>query len=263
MIQLDSADHTQVDSVSRIEIDVAGQPNQKMVILSGIARPEWEVTDDDHLYGETVDINLRETVLAVVSATASVGLASIYNNNTKFQFGCNSTSLSADPKTQQLHLTVDVALRGDFSILNRFGYQVVALVTTQSTGISGTIRWSKSLFDPSHLSVGQQQALFLIAANEVTVSPPSGGGFGSTTYRNVANGSIGGIISDSDDFITSYNIPGAPYNQPIVVTILLTDVFTPLTPAGPSPNAGPPVILTVTKPAVSGGDFRIYASNVR
>jgi hypothetical protein len=260
-IRLDVNDPDQVDNPRIIEVDVADQSGQKMIILSGIARPEWRITDDDHLYGETVVINLRKSVLAVIHATVSVGLASIGNNDTKFQFAVDSTDLQTDPVTQELTLTAQLGLRGDWSTLNRFGYQVVALVTTQSTGISGTIRWSKDLFDPTHLPPDELASLFLVAANTVYI-PPSSGGFGSyPVYTPVAYGATGGVQHDNVDYIVPYKIPGGPYNQALTVLVKVSSQFRSGYPPVVSQVAGPnPVTLTTADPAVTGVDFRVMAA---
>lgn len=41
------------------------EPDRKLLVLSRIARPEWVVTDDEHIYQEKVVINLRRAVLGV------------------------------------------------------------------------------------------------------------------------------------------------------------------------------------------------------
>jgi hypothetical protein len=264
MIQLDVNNPSEVSSPTSIEVDVAGQSSQKMIVLSGIACPEWEVTDDGHLYDQSVVVNLRRTVLAVVQATVSVGLASIGNKNTTFQFACDSSALVADPVTQELTLNADLALRGDWSILNRFGYQIVAIVTTQSTGISGVIRWSRGLFDPSTLPAGELGSLFLITANVVTGYPGPPGGFGGSTLTPVASGSVAGITSDANDYIAAYNIPGGPYNQPLVIRADPSALFKTPWPPYSQQGAGPnPVVLTVVQPSASGVDFRVEVNVIK
>jgi hypothetical protein len=256
---LDVNDPNQVDHPSKLEIDI-DHAGRKMVIFSGIARPEWEITDDTHLYQETFIVNLRYTVLAVDQATITVGLASIGNNDTDFQFALNTAKLCVDDTSQELMLSVDCSLMGDWSTLNRFGYQIVATVTTQITGITGSIRWKKDIFDPSALSQGEIAQLFLIAANrEEIIPPPPEGGFGTVNYIPLAYGTASTLTHDKNDFIVQYNIPGAPYNQPLVVTVQVGPLFRP-TAGSPMAGqiAGPsPLILTVADPGVSGVDFRV------
>jgi len=256
LIQLDANNPDQIVNPCSLAVDITGEPGQKTLILSGIARPEWEVTDDDHLYNETVDINLRQTALAVKDAAVSVGLASVGNNNTKFQFTCDSSDLTFVDDSQELHLIVNLALRGDWSILNRFGYQVVAMVTTQVTGISGSIRWARGIFDPTPLPPGELAGLFSVTANTVTTE--GGGPFGGEPIYTVrATGVTTGLTKDRNDFIMGYTIPGGPYNQPLVVRVSSSTAFKTYYSPVVGQVAGPnPVVLTTSQPGVTGVDFR-------
>jgi hypothetical protein len=212
------------------------------------------------LYNQTVDINLRQTALAVTDAAVSVGLASIGNHNTTFQFSCDSSDLTFLDNSQELHLIVNLALRGDWSILNRFAYQVVAIVTTQVTGISGSIRWSKSLFDPSSLPPAELADLFAVTANQVTTGPSGG----PPIYTVRAAGVTTGLTKDKNDYIVGYSIPGGPYNQPLVVRVDASTAFATRYPAMVSQVAGPnPVILTTSQPGVTGVDFRVVTNVVK
>lgn len=262
MIYLDANNPEQVDSHRVLEVDLL-QPNHKMLILSGIARPEWVVTDDAHIYQEQVMVNLRRSVLAIEQATVSVGLASFGNANTDFQFACDSASLDVDPNSQELLLNADLALEGDPSRLNRFGYQVVTLVTTQTTGISGTIRWEQHVFDASGLTPGQAAQLFRITANHVEeVHPPDG--FSYLVYTALADGVATGFDRGGDDFLVPYEIPGAPYNQPLVIRVEVGTGFRSQGPPSAAQIAGPmPVVLTLAVPGVEGVDFRVTAAPLR
>ena len=204
-------------------------------------------------------VNLRYTVLAVVQATMSLGLASIYNDDSAFLFSTESATLAIDNTTQELLLQVDAALLGDPASLNRFGYQVVVVVTTQVTGISGTIRFGKDVFDAPHITGGQVQQLFLVSADlQVFLPPPPGQGFGQYQYNPVAYGMITGLKANGNDFEVTYNIAAAPYNQQLYVIVQAGPAFTPANPTSTGQTGGPsPVVLTVTTPSVSGVDFRI------
>lgn len=263
-ILLDANDNNQVDHASVLRVDL-GIQNRSMFIFSGIARPEWRINDDSNIYEESVVVNLRRPVMAVEQATITVGLASFGNGDTDFQFACNSTSLDIDPNSQELLLNVDLALEGDPSTLNRFGYQIVTIVTTQVTGISGVVRWDKGVFDASSLTQGEVAQLFLIAANQqVTLPPPPGGKFGSITYTPVAYGTTSSLRTEKRDFVLPYNIPGAPYNQPLVVTVQVNPPFKASGIAAANQIAGPdPVVLTVQNPGVTGVDFRVTATIVK
>lgn len=262
MIELDSNINAQVDNARVIEATL-GQTDRKLMIFSGIALPEWSVNDDEHVYHEDVIVNLRRTVLAVEQATVTVGLASISNDDTVFLIAADTASIDIKPGSQELILKVALALQGEHTGLNRFGYQVVAVVTTQATGISGTIRWSRDVFDAANQSSGQIAQMFRITANTVErVSPPQG--FAFDRYTPVAPGVTTGFSHLDNDFLVPYEIPGAPYNQPLVVRVEVGAGFN----ASGSPAAGQisgpnPVVLTVMTPGVTNVDFRVSAIVVR
>ena len=263
MISLDANDTGQVSSARVIEADL-GQANRKMMIFSGIAIPQWTVNDDDHTYRETAVVNLRRTVLAVEQATISIGLASIGNDDTTFLFAADSAGLDVDPLSQELKLTVNMALQGEETGLNRFGYQIVTVVTTQVTGISGTIRWARDIFDASHSTPGQAAQMFQITANHVErINPP--GGFAYDKYTPVAFGVTTGFFTDHNDFVVPYEIPGAPYNQPLVVMVEIGSLFHPVhgSAVAGQVNGPNPVVLTVAVPGVSNVNFRVSEIIIR
>jgi hypothetical protein len=263
MITLDANNPNHVSGKRAIEAEL-GQPDRKMLIFSGIAIPDFHINDDDHNYSEHVVLNLRRSVLAVEQATVSIGLASIGNDDTTFLIACDTASLDIDPSSQELLLTADLVLRGEGTGLMRFGYQIVTIVTTQATGISGAIRWEKSIFDASKLNSGQIAQLFNITANHVEhVNPPSG--FAFDKFIPVASGVTNGFSKDGHDFVVPYEIPGAPYNQPLVVRLEVGNLFIAV---GGGPVAGQtggpnPVVLTVANPGVTGVDFRVNITVVR
>ncbi len=262
MISLDANNKDHVDNPRVIEADL-GQPNRKMIIFSGIAMPAWIVNDDDHVYHEDVTVNLRRTVLAVDQATVAVGLASFGNDDTTFLIATDTARVDIDPNSQELLLKVAMALQGEHTGLMRFGYQVVATVTTQATGISGTIRWKRDLFDASRLSAGEVAQMFQIAANRVErITPPQG--FVFDKYTPLAFGVPKGFSHDESDFLVPYEIPGAPYNQPLVVTVAVGALFRSNGAPFASQTSGPnPVVLTIAQPGVTNVDFRVTAMVVR
>lgn len=233
-----------------------GQANRKMLIFSGTACPGWRVNDDDNTSHEEVTVNLRYTVLAVEQATVTVGLASFGNDDSVFLIAADSAIVDIDPTSQELLLKVSMALQGDDTGLMRFGYQVVAVVTTQVTGISGTIRWSRDIFESSDPALVPQ--MFQITANHVERVTPPPPGFAFDKYTPIAIGVTTGFSSDGNDFVVPYEIPGAPYNQPLVVTVAVGPLFqctgTPVAGQTSGPN---PVVLTVSQPGVTDVDFRV------
>lgn len=256
MIPLDANNPNHVSGKHIIEAEL-GRPDRKMMIFSGIAIPDFHINDDDRNYPERVVLNLRKSVLAVEQATIAIGLASFGNGESLFLIACDTANLDVDPVSQELLLTADLVLRGEGTGLMRFGYQIVTVVTTQATGISGTIRWEKDIFDASQLNAGQVAQMFSITANHLEhIVPPAG--FAFDKYTPVAFGVTTGFSKEGADFAVPYEIPGAPYNQPLVVRVevgtLFRSRFTPVAGQMAGPN---PVILTIAKPGVTGVDFRV------
>lgn len=263
MIELDSNINTHVDN-SRVIEATLGQADRKMMIFSGIALPEWSVNDDEHVYHEEVAVNLRRTALAVEQATVTVGLASISNDDTVFLIAADTARIDIDPRSQELILRVALALQGEHTGLSRFGYQVVTVVTTQATGISGTIHWSRDVFDAANHTTGQIAQMFRITANRMErVAPPQG--FAFDRYTPVAFGVTTGFSHPSDEFLVPYEIPGAPYNEPLVVRVEVGSGFpaasgTPYTVQENGPN---PVVLTIAQAGVTNVDFRVRVPEIR
>lgn len=259
MIVLDANNSNHVTGARNIDVEI-GQANRRMLIFSGIACPEFGVNDDDRAYTQTCTVNLRHTVLAIDQATVSIGLASIDNDDTSFLFAANNAGVDIDPDTQELLIRVDMALSGEHTHLHRFGYQVVATVTTQATGISGRILWNRSIFDAHALTLNQIAQTFRITANLVErITPPPGTlTFAYDKYTPVAYGFAKGFSSEGADFVVPYEIPGAPYNQNLVVQVEVGSQFLTAGSPGAGQVAGPnPVRLTVTSPGIAGVDFRI------
>jgi hypothetical protein len=154
-------------------------------------------------------------------------------------------------------LNVDLNARGEETGLYRFGYQIVAVVTTQTTGISGTIRWDKKVFNATGRTTAQIAQMFKIAANKVDrIVPPEG--FIYDEYTPLAFGVATGLAEDENDFMVPYEIPGAPYNQPLTVTVDIGPHFDSANPPVVHQTSGPrPVVLVIANPGVVGVDFRI------
>jgi hypothetical protein len=260
MISLDANDPNQVASASSITADL-GTANRKMLICSGIAIPGFNTFEDDYIAKDTAVVNLRQTVLAVEQATLSVGLASIGNGNTNFEFAIDQVTLQVDPTSQDLLLSVDMALMGNPSALDRFGYQVVAIITTQTTGISGTISWDKSLFDASADSEVDVAQLFQVYAG--TPVPFSGPGVGSATYTNRAYGYTEALQQNANGFVLPYTIPGALYGVNLVVQVEPNPGFHATAQNMVRQISGPTqFVLTVSQPGVSDVDFFISPVSV-
>lgn len=261
---LDANVPDQVASASYLEFDI-GQPDKKAVIFSGIAIPNWHVDDDSNTAHDTVVVNLRYKVLAVEQVTITAGLASIFNDDSTFLYATDETSLCIDNDSQELKLTVNVAVMGSSSNLSRISYQVVVIATTQVTGISGTIRMNKDVAAISSLPENEIVQLFLISAGRLVALPlpPNTPGLPAPVvqYTPLAYGQITGMTETEDDYNFAYHIPGAPYNEDLFVQPQVGPLF-PTDPAVigtvivnqiPAPSA---VRLTVANPSVGAVDFR-------
>jgi hypothetical protein len=256
MINLDSNDPQQVVSKTELEIDLA--QNEKMYVLSGIALPEWVLTDDDHDYTQDVYVNLRKSVKDVEQSTVTVGLSSIENSHSSYLFAADEADIQQDPVSQELILHVKCAGRGDVTKFHRFSYQAVVRVTTQVTGISGRITWPTNLFDGSGFTDVEAAQSFHISANVITYVPPVNGGFGQTITKQVATGSTGAVRVMPEIVEVPYQIVGAPYGQPLTVLINVTAPF-PVQLAATVQIDGPsPITITPVMPGVGPVDFEVY-----
>ncbi len=256
MIVLDANNNDQVAGAKVIEAEL-GQANKKMMIFSGIARPEWFINDDGHTYFEDVEVNLRRTVLGVEQFSISGGLASITNDTSNFLIATNSFDLDIDQTTQELILKVNLAAQGEVTGIGRFSYQVVAIVDTQAIGISGVIKWRKEIFDGTTLTPGQISQTFKISANHKDrIAPPQG--FVYDKLTPVAYGLTTGFMSDENDFIIPYEIPSAPYNQPLIVMVEVGALFRANGQINVGQISGPnPITLDLTNQGVTNVDFRV------
>jgi hypothetical protein len=248
-----------VPSSPFIEFDTL-TPGTKGVVLSGIAVPEFDINDDGHVYRESYVIDLGYPAIEVTSATASVGLASIYASGSAFLFATDDFTIGIDPNTQNMTLTVDLACLGSKSNLSRIAYQVVATVVTQQTGISGTITFHKGLFGfVTNTPAGLNTAL-VITANMYVSDSQSGLLGGSSHPVPVSYGVITSVTTQGSDVVANYNIASPPYNVGLGIQVNPTHPFP--SNAGIVQSAGPnPVQLTVKAPNVSGVNF-IYKSTI-
>jgi hypothetical protein len=205
-------------------------PHRRMRIISGIARPEFSVNDDEHDYPEHCVVSLGVALPDFIQATCQVGLASVSNNNTGFHFGLNDCWVVADPASGELKLHVTLGARGENTSISRFGFQVVALFGSRITGVSGRIRWSGSLFDPTprvkpNRPGGSQivdvSRLIKIYANVLVPAPPGPPGSFGTSGTLTSIGFVtptGAIHQDGDDFWVAYAFDHLPLGVKLFIT---------------------------------------------
>lgn len=211
--------HVGGHSVIRADLAVGGR---QLVVLSGIARPEWKVDDDGDAQRRECRLLLREPADNLEASTVHVGLASIGNDDTAWVFATDTARVEVDAGTEQLVLVVNLALMGDVSTLNRFSYQVVLTTVKVVTEISGTITWPRTFFTPTAPGPSGVSGIFTIQANlirEVTT-----GGFGGPTTTEVLEPVTPGQIVDvsvsgSGDHVARYRISDPPKNKQLQVTV--------------------------------------------
>jgi hypothetical protein len=135
-IPLDVKNSDEVSSHKSIQV-ILGVPPAHLLILSGIAIPSW--SSGGNMDGAEVIVNLRIPATQLLQWTASIGLASIVNEDTDFTFGADQVELQLVNGNLELHACIVV--QGGWSYLNRFSYDVTAVVQTDEALIGGTIRW--------------------------------------------------------------------------------------------------------------------------
>lgn len=249
-----------VPSSPYIEFDTL-TPGTKGVVISGIAVPDWHINDDGHTYRQQYTIDLGYPAIEVTYATASVGLASIYNGGSAFLFATDDYTVGIDPNTQNMTLTVDLACLGAPSNLSRIAYQVVATIVTKQTGISGTITFPHGLFGSAPNTPAGLKSLFVISA-DMYVQDPGSGGFGSGHLVLVQYGAITSVTTQGNNVVASYNIPSPPFNLNLQVSVAMTPQRPPYT--GFSQTAGPSQItVTVQNPNVAGVNFTYFSNPVK
>lgn len=253
-------DDRQVASVSSFEV-LVGEPGQRLIIMSGIAIPEFRTNHDEEVRQDEIVVRLGVHVSALDKAVAHVGLASISNDETNFLFALDTAQVEVETGTGELLLRVTAAILGEETLIHRFGYQVVAHVRKVVARISGVISVPIDILDVSHLSLPEVGALFEITANRVERKPPppGGGGFGFERFIPVATGVTGKVRRGAETtHFVDYVIDGCPFNTPLQVKMEPVGHLATLSSVVVGQVAGPrPVVLTNLAPDASGVDFAV------
>jgi hypothetical protein len=222
------SDPNQVTSFSQIVADL-GADNRQLMVLSGIARPEWHVNDDGHLAQNefVVHQGVYAEDLDATNVNVMVGLCSIHNNDSAFVFAVDQAQVTFDA-TGEMILTVDAALLGNDTNLSRFSYQIVATLTPVHATISGVVSWPAEIWQPPDDSVAKVGAQVSIIANRVV--PIEGPGFGGDQLTPVARGVISNVelrhLGRSTRFYAAtYTIENAPLGQLLQVSVDLGRAF--------------------------------------
>ena len=127
-------------------------------------------------------VHFDQTVSAIVQASATVGLASIYNSGDEYGLGTEAVSVIRDPATGHLALDVLIVVQGDYTILRGFSYNASIVASIDEPYVAGVIQWNPSvtgrlgvpLVAPTHHSgPSATPSWFELDAKRDLYSPPS------------------------------------------------------------------------------------------
>jgi hypothetical protein len=217
-----------ISGVTSITVITADLGTDQLLVISGIAIPDWGINDNDHLYQDTVQVRLGVYAVSIRTASVDVALCSIANGDSTFTFAVDSATVGMSA-TGELTLTVDVACQGSHTALSRFSYQIVALVELATARISGTISWLGRLWEPPGSPPGDLAAAAAnlgIVASQL-VPPAAQQSFPS--WLPVGHGqatSITRVPVGLDTLVEAeYEILGIPFGQELAVAVTPSPVF--------------------------------------
>ena len=137
-MDLDAHNPAHVAHHAVIDADL-GVGGRRLVVISGIARPEWTI-DSDETHRDECRLKLHVAAGNMEQVTVHTGLASIGNEDTEYVFATDSSKVVVDA-AGELVLHTQLAVMGEKSSLYRFGYQIVLDHPRGRREISGTITW--------------------------------------------------------------------------------------------------------------------------
>jgi hypothetical protein len=248
---LDANNPGHVESAKVLDV-LIGIPNRHMLIFTGIAKPGWDSQSD--LDRELVVVKLGKPATALIGYTATVGLASVSNDDSDFVFATDDVTVGIDTALQ-LELRCNVAVQGEPSVLNRFSYQANVIVDLDEPLIAGTIRWS-----PDIAQANRPNHLCLIEAFVHTDDGSLGG-----VDQVVAQAEESGPASFSGArWEVPYVIRGIPLNTTLRVRASMqAGAFSPTSinsQLGMSPGFSGPYTLTFQQLKATGVDFEVTGS---
>lgn len=256
-----NAGPSQVSSASAIEFG-SGVPGQKVLVFSGIALPEMDTNDDDDVGHPRVFIRLGRFVKTLLSSSATVGLASISNDESGFVIATDSVAAERDPATGELFLDVGCGLSGDGTWIHRIGYQAVFIVEEDAIKITGQILWSGDLRNSANDTAATIANVLHVRSGQlvnvpVPNAPPNS--FGMTVWQPYSNGTITGVLRGGNGWIATYEIVGLPVITPIHVVVDVLPAFANgRTDIAAIRVGGPdPVILSGSLPELDGENFQL------
>jgi hypothetical protein len=253
-IILQATDPNQVSGASSVEVSL-GSPAEQLIIFSGIAAPEINVDDADEFIDNEVIVRLGVSVSALDSGVSEVALASIENDESRFVFATNMSTLEIDGETAELQLRVHTTVCGEGTKLHRFSYQVVAKVTKVASQISGVIRVPQMMVDLVNKTLEEVVAMFRVTANRIDNTsgfekPGSVVAIGKIMNRTFVDGNT----------VLEYVIDGCPLNTQLRVFVPTTGLPEDLEPR----QVTPPLKIVLTKfvPSVGGINFEMFRVGV-
>ncbi|GJG94056.1 hypothetical protein [Cupriavidus pauculus] len=255
-IVLSALDPKQVASATQFEV-LLGEPAQRLLIMSGIAIPEFRTNHDEEVNQQEIVVRLGVHVAQLDKAVTNVGLASIQNDETNFLFAVDEGKLELDPASGELILRVVAAILGEDTYLHRFSYQIVAHVRRARAQISGVIGVPAGIRDLRGLAPADRGNAFEITANRVEQGGVPGG-FAFEKLIPVAVGATHALRQGSDGMqFVEYAIDNCPFATSLVVEVKLVGAGWPGS-IGVGQVAGPrPITLTGTAPDANGIDFSV------
>jgi hypothetical protein len=216
----------QVSSRTEIDADL-GVGNRRLLVCSGIAIVDWRIDTDEVTPGE-FQVMLKVFARSVEKASPFVGLASISNDETGFVFAVNMATVGVEPSTGELFLHAHTALMGEWSALNRVGYQVVATVVRVGAFIEGTISWPVSLYRPESEDTAPISGSIGVVANRHELIPNPVVGeqiFGPAQLEKLTPMTAGVIHSltvEDRECKARYRIDNPPLGVPLKVTLTVS-----------------------------------------
>ena len=255
-IELSVLDPRQVASASQFEVHV-GEPATRLLIMSGIAIPEFWTNHDEETSQQQIVVRLNAYVSQLDRAVTNVALASVENDETNFLFAVDEGTLEHDVATGELKLRVAAAILGEETYLHRFSYQIVAHVRRERAQISGSIAVPADVLDVQEVPFADVAAAFEITANRVErQTPPSG--FAFDKLVPVAFGAAQRVRPGREGVhFVEYEIDNCPFGVPLVVEVKLAGPRWPGGVAAGQVAGDRPVVLTGTKPDATGVDFAV------
>jgi hypothetical protein len=255
-IVLSALDPKQVASATQFEV-LLGEPAQRLLIMSGIAVPEFWTNHDEETNQQEILVRLGVHVAQLDKAVTNLGLASIENDETNFLFAIDSGQLELEAATGELVLRVVAAILGEETWLHRFSYQIVAHVRRARAQVSGVIGVPKDIRDLAELPPAALAAAFQITANRVERGGVPGG-FAFDKLIPVAVGAPGAVRRGNDNMqFVEYTIDNCPFATPLIVDVKLVGGGWSGS-VGVGQVAGPrPLTLTGVAPDATGVDFSV------